>query len=510
VGDGAGTVGDDPSAAAAPPEARPRQVLRSRSTRFAAAGVVLALVVGVVVVLARDDGGSARAQLDAARHVFATPMSHHYVLTETLNFPKGYGVDEASRIEYRSDVDVDRGGNERASISASQHGVQAGHTESITIGSNRWVTSGGAPTEAQEPPWTKPWIKLAVAEPRSTNDLLLRHLRDLEDPLDAKHDAFELLPLEVSVALGPRREAIDHLLEVARQADHLSTQDRRGGGSRLVARLAPPSQIMRLAPHGMPDVEITLDLDARHRVSAARIEARVGSAFDRIDLSLSQWGEPIEVKPPSVAEVDDTPWIFEEDLTGVDRSLRLAPTRLPEGYALTGAGVIPDDLLPRPRPLGRGCPSVELTYGTQAFEEGTAAGASPDDEPPGPVAVLVMTSECAATIGDPTTAFDRQVAGHAARERSTGAALGTEGDVLVDLGNLVVELTGPLSKRDLDALVGSLAPFEPGSLGEAVPPWARTRRPFLAPRQTYVAMSDVDPSAPGVADPAESDPRSPP
>lgn len=145
-----------------------------------------------------------------------------------------------------------------------------------------------------------------------------------------------------------------------------ATTDHRDGGEdangRTVVRAAVPSSAMSPAALGVfvPEEqilssELELTVDDQHApvrvvVSATTQSTVVELTLDRIDVASA-----VTIDAPSSGELDETPFVDQEDIAVVQGAETLGLAGVPAGWFLVGGSVVPD-------PVDPGCAAVTLFY----------------------------------------------------------------------------------------------------------------------------------------------------
>lgn len=142
---------------------------------------------------------------------------------------------------------------------------------------------------------------------------------------------------------------------------------RDGGEDRNGRRIAVASVPVALVPDLGPDVEV-IDLEVELTVDDDGVPHQVLVELSMTDLVLESTyriadiGGGRTVEPPSAGQLDVTPWFNEQDLAAFDGPPPLGLSGIPEGWELTGAAVVVDDV--------SSCPAATVQY--QDLENPTA------------------------------------------------------------------------------------------------------------------------------------------
>jgi hypothetical protein len=244
------------------------------------------------------------------------------------------------------------------------------------------------------------------------------------------------------------------------------------GGVRLRTRLAPIAELAEVAKDPIPVIDVLLDLNAADEPMLVTFTAEAGSASARVEITFSEWGEPLAVEAPSDGEVDHTPWLAEEALAEVEPGLLIAPSDLPAGLSLVSADVYSEGMFES----DSDCRSVELSYGTEA----DLAYFDPASDP-----TLDMTDEEMEAYFEEMEYLDLSITSLACWEDlDFGMSLddelgglpasGGDGYWDVRVGDAVVTISSTHDDDVIAAFVGSIAPVTVDDLAAAIPEWARS------------------------------------
>jgi len=116
------------------------------------------------------------------------------------------------------------------------------------------------------------------------------------------------------------------------------------GGETTIRAVRPaPAALTSIVDIELPDGRFELDLDGDDLPTALRLDVTGETATYHEEVSFSDWGADIGIEVPD-GEVDDTPWIDEEEVAAVRPTVEaLAPTDLPDGLELAGIDALSAD-----------------------------------------------------------------------------------------------------------------------------------------------------------------------
>jgi hypothetical protein len=454
-------AGDEPTAAAAPGGGR-RRPLAGRLRWATAFGALATFVIGAVAVVVHQPPVDASAALHAAQEFVGDTSSYRFEVHTTLRTsegdPDGAGSDSTTRSVTKGVVaDADHW------QVVDQPSFDDVHVEVRRVGDHLYVATTGDPDQAGPP-----WEDSTVADLPSTDDLaraLASEYEHAEDEASDEDDPSWRLQVVMASYLVPASEDPQAIERVVRAATDPAVEEHLAdGGIRLRAQVEPLPEIAAVAKHPIPPLAVTLDLDDQDRPTAARFDVSVKGASESVAVAYSDWGGHLTVAAPADDQVDHTPWIHEEAIAALDRSLLVAPTRLPADLELVSADVYDDW-----SEDGAGCPSLDLTYDTKADHDELAAidpeaGDAYDEAIAAQPALDVTLSP--EGCGYAEQGFDEPFAGYPSDGLDHGV-------IDVAVGGIVVAISSDKIDRSvLEDLVRSLAPTTVDALAAAIPDWA--------------------------------------
>ncbi len=251
--------------------------------------------------------------------------------------------------------------------------------------------------------------------------------------------AVELLPLAYLLPVDQDPNQLQRL--VAGATDLVVVDDRPDGTRRMLGHLPAFDEMAESSQFELAPVDLALTLDEKDRPLAAAFQVSRAGITVRVEVRFSDWGDPIQVDPPTAAEVDRTPWI-QEELLAAHPQLLIAPAEPPEGYGLTFATV--------GSPSAE-CVSVELEYSDEDQHRSVFGAPIVTDEEFAYLHLSVTTTAC--------------------REALIGAGGASGGNRSVEVGDVSIAILTSLPVDAVDALVASLRPVTAAELAASVPDW---------------------------------------
>jgi hypothetical protein len=451
------------------PDDGTRVVRRGGRLRWIAAFVgAVGVIAGLVVVLGQDDEIDADEALEQAQEFVESTESYRFELLEkrriTVGDPEGAGSDTTTRYLTTgsvADADhwhvVEEDGYEELTYETVRVG-DTGYSndgffldEDEDVDAPRWTTGpiGGRPTVADI-------AEMYAGYPEEFND-------PDSDDYDPQYAAEQQLDLAMVGYLLPVSDDPAHVKRLVADAeDPVVEEELADGGVRLRAQLAPVPEIVEASKQPIPPVDLVLDLDEARRPTVARFTAAVEGASQDVELRYLDWDKDVAVTPPPDADIDHTPWLPEETLAA-HPELLVAPTRLPEGWALAGVNSYSSGGVLSVGGEELDCRTVDLMYATPQemsfdYEAATEEEAAAFYETLGVLSVSIATEECLAQEGFHTA----QVYGPPGGEEQTTRSVVVEG--------VVVNITSTLDEVALDDIERSVRRVTVEELAAMFPP----------------------------------------
>lgn len=218
------------------------------------------------------------------------------------------------------------------------------------------------------------------------------------------------------------------------------------GRLHLVEVDVEPADVLPAAAVADFDVDVAtlhLWLSDDGRPHAVRFELRGDGIAADIRFDRLRWGGAVTVERPAEGQLDETPLLSEEDVADYDLAPVVQLGRIPEGWLVSGAYVLPaEDTV-------EGCEQVALDY------------VDPDEPDAGYLWVYVLPTSCAGPeVPSGATALQTP-AGAGWAEEDGGAVF-----VQVESGDTTIQLDTDLPLFEVLTLLEWLEPFDARTVGE--------------------------------------------
>lgn len=339
----------------APGEAVPRRVAKGAppSWRAVAAGVVVAAVLaGGAFVALRPETRSAEEAVAAARAAVAGAGSFRY--TQVIERNGDRAVDEGEWLEGRWHVVAHEDGRTTEVVVDID-----GTTYLRQVNGNRDEIGAGVDWDAVPLPPLVDVVDALAATAATAEDMrpagpsggrdpagesltdvlgdagsleeagILERTGRVADPIDAEAiehrtavsaalmlllrsddaDSTVRAPGPLGSGLGP---GVDPAALFATLADR--GEPEWDGDATVVADVRAPADVQDAFAQAVPEVRVEVELGPDDFPTAVRLHASTGSRATEIELTFTDWDDPLLVAIPSGEGVDHTPWIEEEDL----------------------------------------------------------------------------------------------------------------------------------------------------------------------------------------------------
>lgn len=225
--------------------------------------------------------------------------------------------------------------------------------------------------------------------------------------------------------------------------------DEAAGVTTLATTLAAPGDVAEALGRPLPEAKVELDVGADGLPVALRLDVASGASWSNLEITFSDWNQPVEITIPPDDQVDANPMVDEESLLALRDLTLVWPTELPEGWELTIFS--PEETAEMDVNDGD-CDAVELDWDdwSDESEEGTYLW------------LLERPLDCA--LAADATPF--QPGGPGGLPSRPGTIFGT---VEVQVGETAVAIDATLEGAELDAVLATLAPVDAQTLIDAVP-----------------------------------------
>lgn len=223
-------------------------------------------------------------------------------------------------------------------------------------------------------------------------------------------------------------------------------------GVTLSGMLQAPEDLSEAFGADLPDARVELDLDAEDRPSALRLDVGGEDVTATIEIEFSDWTGEVSVEAPADDEIDETPYIGEDEVRAAAGELTIvAPTMIPDDWDVTLLDTVPADLAMDTTADDsiEECTVVEVDW-----DESLPSGASEEEwDEAGYLYLWLMTDDCA--LRAQQTPFEPGGPGGLPSRQNEFYMM-----LEVQMGDTVVQVDTSLDEAELDPILASLAPAD--------------------------------------------------